>query len=92
MAANNIGQIYYYQEDYPKAIEYFTDYLVFNQKAGRHRAVAGAYNNIASAYMEMQNLDLALDYYQRALKLYDSLNIALGIACLLYTSHTSRID
>ena len=60
----------------------FKKYLEVNKKSNKPRAVAGASNNIASAYMELKRYDDALNYFVRSMRIYDSLGIKLGVAVI----------
>jgi len=82
LAYNNIGQIYYYQSDYKRAIAFFTKYRDINKHAGRAAAVAGSENNIGGAYTEMGDLKQAMVHYTTARSIYDSLKIGFGVAII----------
>jgi tetratricopeptide (TPR) repeat protein len=56
--------------------------MEINQGLGNYRAVAGACNNIASAYMELNHLENALDYYMKAFSIYDSLGVKIRVGVI----------
>lgn len=66
---NNIGQVYYFQGDYPKALEYYGKALaIYEEVLGKdHPATATTYNNIGTVYYNQGNYPKALEYYKKAL-------------------------
>lgn len=82
MASNNIGQIFFYLEDYKKAIDYFTIYYEISKSSGVAYSMAGGANNIAASYVELNQHKKAINHYMEAARIYDSLNYTLGVAII----------
>ncbi len=92
---NNIGIVYYSQRDYPKALEYSLKALKIDEELGNKNMIASRLGSIANVYSDMaENPKLhpieadslfgkALNYYFRALKIYDELGNQSGSAIQL---------
>lgn len=72
---NMVGQVYFYQKDYGKALLYFRDYLK-NSVDSVERA--GGYNNIGSAYEQLKIYDSALIYNQKGLAIHLAMHNPFG--------------
>lgn len=68
---NNIGNIYRGQNDYQKAVRYYTYSLATFEKKEKYIAQADALNNIGLIYEDIELDSLALEYLNRAMKLYE---------------------
>ena len=79
-AYNNIGAIYYFQGNYPKALDHFTRSLKLKRQLNDKAGIARTYGNIALIYYQQGNYPKALDLYRRILKLFRQLNDKAGIA------------
>ena len=66
----NIGNIYRSQNDYQKAVRYYTYSLATFEKKEKHIAQADALNNIGLIYEDIELDSLALEYLNRAMQLY----------------------
>jgi signal transduction histidine kinase len=76
----NIGDIYGRQGMYKKAFEYLNRALKMNQEIGNGKSEAGIYLIIAKIYKEMGNDTQSLGNYEKANKLYVSMDEKHGIA------------
>lgn len=83
LSLNTIGIIYWYQGDYPEALEYEYKVLKISEANGDKRRLAGSLNNIGNIYHEQGDLTKALEDQYKALKLYEELNAKADIANLL---------
>jgi tetratricopeptide (TPR) repeat protein len=66
---NNIGLVYYNQEDYAKALEYYQEALDIQEKVlgKEHPHTATSYNNIGVVYANQEDYVKALEYFQKSL-------------------------
>ncbi|MCD4695350.1 MAG: tetratricopeptide repeat protein [Bacteroidales bacterium] len=71
---NEIGGIYYDQENFNKAFEYFQNALTLYLKTGNKRGISSAYNNIGEIYRIKNKFDKALEHYKKALEISNNLN------------------
>jgi len=83
LSLNNIGIIYWYQGDYPKALEYQYKVLKLSEETGDKKRIAGALNNIGNIYNDQGDFSKALEDQYKALKLYEEINAKPDIANLL---------
>ncbi len=94
-ALNNIGNAYYYQSNYEKTIEYYKKSLIVNEeicnsfnedeaisKSGKE-GIAISLNNIGIVYEKWGNYEKAIEYYQKALKIFEELGNRKGMAALM---------
>ncbi|MEM7512618.1 MAG: sensor histidine kinase, partial [Bacteroidota bacterium] len=63
----NIGIVYASSQEYRKAIEFFEEFNVIDQKLGRN--MYNAYFNIGACYVHLEEYEKALTYYQKAYQL-----------------------
>jgi tetratricopeptide (TPR) repeat protein len=81
---NNLGVLYQEMGMYNQCISYFDKSLKIKLKNKDFETAASTYNNIGVSYEEFKiNLDSALYYYNKALSIYDSLQIKLNFAITL---------
>ena len=66
----NIGSIYYYQENYKKALSYWKNALKVIQELQLYYAEGLLMNNIGVIYKAIFNYGKALEYYQMALDIF----------------------
>ncbi len=85
LAINNIGNVYYHQDNLPAALKYFRRSLKINEELGSKPEIALATNNIGSILFDQGNMPAALDYFQRSLKIREELNDPQGMAASLST-------
>lgn len=67
-AYNNLGLIYLRINDKKKSLKYLYQAIEINQKINNPDKLIGNYNNLAN-YYSSENIELALNYYQKARKL-----------------------
>lgn len=69
---NDLTLAYLYQGNYDEAIFYGTKYMTFCEQQYRtnHVYTAAAYHNLGLAHSGNNDLDIAMDYHQRALVIY----------------------
>ena len=90
-AYNNVGKVYYGYGDTEAALENYTSALALHREMktaegnggnarGNATGEANALNNIGMTYAEMGDTDRALDYFNQALSLYQSLQQKRGQA------------
>jgi len=91
---NNLGNVYYYQDNYDNAIEYYEKALKTFEELGKRVHMAGALSNIGIIYMKLGETalnagdtgqsvikyDSALEYYRRAIGMYNELGEKAGAA------------
>jgi len=65
-----LGEEYYLDEDYPKALNTFFTSLKLAESLNNSTRTADAANNIGRIYYEMENYEEALRYYDRALNYF----------------------
>ncbi|MBK7667302.1 MAG: tetratricopeptide repeat protein [Sphingobacteriaceae bacterium] len=70
-ALNNYGVMFDYQENVPKAIEYYNACLKLNEITQDIESTAATLNNIGGAYKKSGNTTLALNFYLRSLKMWE---------------------
>jgi signal transduction histidine kinase len=68
---NALAVTYTYQANYDKALETHFESLILREKIGDNDEIGIALNNIGLVYYKLNNLEKALDYYKRSLKLTD---------------------
>ena len=80
LSYNNIGDIYYDQEDFSKAIDYYKKHLKINQQIGDKERIGFAFNNIGLSYKTQGNFKEALEYFFKSLKIEEEIGNKKGIA------------
>lgn len=66
---DQIGQIWFYQNEYDTALIYFTRMQQLLEERGDRQNVSILLSNIANAHFSKGDLEQAYDYYQEALKM-----------------------
>jgi signal transduction histidine kinase/Tfp pilus assembly protein PilF len=81
-ALNHIGTIYKIKGEYPQAMQHYIQASKISADADSNilKGVALAYNNIALIYMESDQNQRALTYFDKALQIDQKLNYKKGIA------------
>ncbi|MCC6181520.1 MAG: tetratricopeptide repeat protein, partial [Bacteroidia bacterium] len=77
---NNIGIVYYYQDDFASAMEYHLKSLKIREELGLKSNMAGSYANIGMVYYEQGDYARAMEYYLKALKIYEELGMKSNMA------------
>jgi adenylate cyclase len=78
--ASDLGNAYYSQKDYPKALEYLLNALKQAEEAGNKFDVAAVTGNIGNIYKDQNNYIMAVEYSGRALQLFEALGSKQGMA------------
>lgn len=73
-AHNNLGDLYWYKEDYISSADHYQEALVIFEEQKDMAAIADCYRNIGWIYFSNDKVPDALDYHTRALQI----NRALG--------------
>ncbi len=76
----NIGIVYRYQSDYPKALEYYFKSLKINEELERKSGIAANLGNIGVVYRLQSEYSKALNYFLKALKINEELENKNGMA------------
>ena len=76
----NIGNIYYQQGDYPKALDQYFKSLKIKEKLGNKKGIANSLNNIGLIYFEQGDYPKALDQDFKSLKIREEIGDKQGIA------------
>ncbi|MEO8148750.1 MAG: tetratricopeptide repeat protein [Bacteroidia bacterium] len=79
-ACTAIGNMFFYQGNYPEALKIYSVSLKISEETGDKRGVAALYGNIASIYFEEGNYPLALKTNFASLKLWEELGMKKDIA------------
>ncbi len=66
---NNVGVIYEYQADYPKALEYYRKSLKIKVGLGDKSGISKSYSNIGNIYKSQDDYPKALEHFKKALKI-----------------------
>jgi serine phosphatase RsbU (regulator of sigma subunit) len=72
---NNIGNVYYTDKNYEKALSFYKRALSMNVPLKFRRYQAINYLNIGNTFKDLKQLDSAVWYYQNAISLSDSINL-----------------
>lgn len=72
-AHNIIGQTYYFEGEFDKALEHNSISLDLRAKHDDKEGVAHNYNNFANIYLSLGDNPLSVDYYQKALTIFQEL-------------------
>ncbi len=70
---NNIGMVYSYNKDYTRSIEFLIEARKIRDVTGDPK-ISSTVNNLGIAYMNMSDLDPALQYFKEALQLKKQYN------------------
>lgn len=71
---NRIGNVYYFQQQYEKALEFYEKSLAARKSSNDQTGIANIYNNMATLYSETGNNEKALELYNQALSISISQN------------------
>jgi serine phosphatase RsbU (regulator of sigma subunit) len=66
----NLGLVYTYTQEYPKAFKCYETALGIYQKNGKHLGMADVYTNMALIYYDLGAYDRSLELHQKALAIY----------------------
>jgi len=76
----NTGNIYFSQQNYQVANEYFFKCLDNSKEIDYKAGIAAAYNNIGEIHRVNSNFEQALDYYAKSLELNEELDLLDAIS------------
>ncbi|WP_188460215.1 tetratricopeptide repeat protein [Marivirga lumbricoides] len=82
---NHIGELYQKQKDHEKAYEYFQQALSLSFKSNHSYGKSTAYSNLANYFKDVQQLDSALIYSNKALQIQRATSDLNGKTFSLYT-------
>lgn len=82
-ALNSIGLIYEANNNYTKALEYYSNAILASKKAGDQQLIAQSLHNIGNIYESQGDYTKALDYFERALKVKEEIGDKKNIALTL---------
>ncbi|MEE1963252.1 tetratricopeptide repeat protein [Allomuricauda taeanensis] len=80
----NLAGIDFEKKDYKAAVEKFLKVIDYDKKQNDNIELCAHYSNIASCYVELEQWQMANDYYLRALELAEQLSIKQEIAIAQY--------
>ncbi len=77
---NNLGNLYYYLADYPRAIEHHQHALRIREELGNKQSIAASLNNLGVVYAEMEDYQSASETFEQSLKLKQSFASPIALA------------
>ncbi|MBA2582339.1 MAG: tetratricopeptide repeat protein, partial [Bacteroidetes bacterium] len=80
VSLNNIGNIYFYQDNYPEALKNHLASLKINEELGDKNGIAGSLHSMGKIYSEQGNYSEALKKNLSSLKIKEELGDKNGIA------------
>ncbi|MDX9695888.1 MAG: tetratricopeptide repeat protein [Bacteroidales bacterium] len=75
-----LGQAFYLQDNYKKALDYFGKYMESQIKKNDEKGLARAYNNLGIAYRAIEDYGKAIECYEKSLDLNKKLNDKRGLS------------
>ncbi|MCC7429574.1 tetratricopeptide repeat protein [bacterium] len=78
------GNLYWYQGDFTKSMDYFVKGSKIAQKTKNMIVLANSLNSIASVYTAMEDFNEAINYQQKNLRIRKKLNDKNGLAICLH--------
>lgn len=72
-ALNIIGQTYYFEGEFDKALEYNNKSIEFRIKENDKEGIAHNYNNFANIYLSLGDNPASIEYYQKALTIFQEI-------------------
>ncbi|MFA6403757.1 MAG: ATP-binding protein [Salinivirgaceae bacterium] len=86
---NNIGNIYWFQADYPAAIKFYSDALTQSMAVNDQKMITGLNLNLGLAYENLSMHDSAEYYYNKSLAFAKSMNDSSFIGLILVNKANS---
>ena len=77
---DNLGLIYYYQDNYDSAFIFYHKSIERKKSHGKDASLAKTFNNLGMVYQATGNFDKALTFYKKALGIDKKLDIKEGMA------------
>jgi len=81
----NIGNIYWFQANYPNTIDYYSKALKLEEELKNKKLTAALLSRLAKVFVYQGDYINALDYNFKALKIYEELKNKIGISTCLGT-------
>jgi tetratricopeptide (TPR) repeat protein len=82
---NNLAAIYGIKEDYPKVAQYLSEAIILNKELNDMEMLGVNYLNYGYYFQVQKNYDSALNYYNKALSIYERLdNVASIISTKIF--------
>jgi serine phosphatase RsbU (regulator of sigma subunit)/Tfp pilus assembly protein PilF len=72
-ASTNKGVLYWYQDNYPQALEYYFNTLRIVEETGDKNLIARSLANIGLVFYDQKDFSKALNYYERALAIKEEI-------------------
>ena len=79
----NIGNVYYFQGEYSKAIDNYLKALNYSEKINFNAGQANSLSNISMSYKDLHNYDKALEYNYKSLALAKKTNDSYWLSASL---------
>ncbi len=79
----NLGVVWYYKGDYPKALEYYQTSVSMFEQHNDLKNMAKYLNNIGVLYKRQSEFDKAIEYYIRSLRIKEEISDEKGTAASL---------
>ncbi len=83
LAQKNVGMTYYYEGDYLKVLDYWSQSLESFESAKDSLGIANMTSNLGVAYYDQGGNTKAIEFYLRSLRIAEKLNDTLRIATAL---------
>ena len=77
---SNIGVVYWYQSNFPKALEYYLKALQIDEELGDKNGMAGRLSNIGIVYNSLEDYQKALEYMLKGNEIDQLLGNKQGVA------------
>jgi tetratricopeptide (TPR) repeat protein len=77
---NNIGNVYYSDKNYSKALEFYKNALSINKVTGNRKYESINYLNIGNTLKDMKQIDSASWYYTESIRLAEELKVTWVVA------------
>jgi serine phosphatase RsbU (regulator of sigma subunit)/uncharacterized protein HemY len=75
-----LGQAFYFQDNYKKALDYFGKFMESQIKKNDEKGLARAYNNLGIAYRALENYGKAIECYEKSLEINKKINDKRGLS------------
>ncbi|TFG76133.1 MAG: tetratricopeptide repeat protein [Flavobacteriales bacterium] len=83
LAQKNVGMAYYYEGDYLKVLDYWSQSLESFERAKDSLGIANLTRNLGAIYYDQGSNTKAIEYYLRSLRIAEKIHDTLGIATAL---------
>lgn len=86
------GNLYWYQDDYKKALEYYSKSLQYAEESGDQEAISNSLNNVAIIYSSRGDYGRAVEYLKRSLSIAEARGDNLLVARALNNIAVDTLD